>query len=75
MPAAGSSEVALRRASDDLQSRLKGDVELMWDDGEPATQDVHKLTVIAREVPIVFPVEHDVLVARGAPYDLSLIHI
>jgi hypothetical protein len=69
MPAPGSNETALRRASADLQSRLVDDVELMWDDGEPATRDVHKLTVIARDVPLVFPVEHDVLVARGAPYE------
>lgn len=68
MPAA-PTEGALKRASADLQSRLTDAVELLWDDGEPATRDVHKLTVIARDVPLVFPVEHDVLVARGAPYE------
>lgn len=69
MPATGPSEAALGHASADLHSRLKGDVEILWDDGEPATREVHKLTVIARDVPLVFPVEHDVLVARGAPYE------
>ena len=59
---------ALERASADLQSRFHGDVELLWDDGGPVINDLHKLTVIARDVPLVFPVEHDVLVARGAPY-------
>ena len=69
MPAAASNEGPLRRAAADLQSRISADIELLWDDGEPATRDVHKLTVIARDVPLVFPVEHDVLVARGAPYE------
>jgi hypothetical protein len=69
MPSAASNEGALRRASADLQSRISADIEFMWDDGEPATRDVHKLTIIARDVPLVFPVEHDVLVARGAPYE------
>jgi hypothetical protein len=69
MPASGNSDGALNRASADLRSRIAADVELLWDDGEPATRDVHKLTVIARDVPLVFPVEHDVLVARGAPYE------
>jgi hypothetical protein len=69
MPATASSQGALSRASADLQSRISADVELVWDDGEPAARDVHKLTIIARDVPLVFPVEHDVLVARGASYE------
>ena len=34
-----------------------------------ADSEVHKLKVIARDLPLVFPVEHDVLIERGKPYE------
>jgi len=64
MPATGPSEAALGHASADLHSRLKGDVEILWDDGEPATREVHKLTVIARHQHIVLHRKHERNVAR-----------
>ena len=61
-------ERALEQAAADIRSALGGAIEVLWDESGPATAEVHRLTVVASEVPLVFPVEHDVLVERGAPY-------
>jgi hypothetical protein len=73
-PAAGSGERTdpLRRVEDDILSRCPG-VAVYWDDGvHVGDPEVHKLTVIAGDFPQVFPVEHDVLVERGEPYEAFL---
>jgi hypothetical protein len=59
----------LARAAEDIRRRC-GAVQIYWDgENRAADYDVHKLKVIARDLPLVFPVEHDVLVERGKPYE------
>lgn len=59
----------LARAAEDIRSKC-GAVTVYWDDEHsPASPEVRKLKVMAGDLPLVFPVEHDVLVERGAPYD------
>jgi hypothetical protein len=59
----------LENAAADIRGRC-GAVEIYWDgENRAANNDVHKLKVIARDLPLVFPVEHDVLVERGKPYE------
>jgi hypothetical protein len=60
----------LASAADDVRRRCGGAVEVYWDgENRSADYEVHKLKVIARDLPLVFPVEHDVLVERGKPYE------
>ena len=69
---AGAGDYAdpLARAADDIRRRCGGEIELYWDgENRSADNEVHKLKVIARDLPLVFPVEHDVLVERGKPYE------
>ena len=69
---AGSGDYSdpLASAADDIRKRCGSEVEVYWDgENRSADYDVHKLKVIARDLPLVFPVEHDVLVERGKPYE------
>ena len=60
----------LERAARDIRARCAGDIEIYWDgENGAADQDIHKLKVMAGDLPLVFPVEHDVLIERGKPYE------
>jgi hypothetical protein len=67
---AGDYSDPLARAAEDIRERCGSAVEVYWDgENRSAEYEVHKLKIIARNLPLVFPVEHDVLVERGKPYD------
>jgi hypothetical protein len=67
---AGDYSDPLAGAAEDIRKRCGGAVEIYWDgENRSADYEVHKLKVIAGDLPLVFPVEHDVLVERGAPYE------
>jgi hypothetical protein len=67
---AGDYSDPLASAAADIRSRCGGAVEIYWDgENRAADHEVHKLKVIASDLPLVFPVEHDVLVERGKPYE------
>jgi hypothetical protein len=69
---AGSGDYSdpLANAAEDIRKRCGSEVQVYWDgENRSADYDVHKLKVIARDLPMVFPVEHDVLVERGKPYE------
>lgn len=67
---AGDYSDPLARAADDIRGRFDDSVQVYWDDeNRSADAELHKLKVIARDLPLVFPVEHDVLVERGKPYE------
>jgi|SRR5687767_10743274 len=66
---AGNGSDPLTVAAEDVRKRLGGSVQVYWDgENRSADYEIHKLKVIARDLPLVFPVEHDVLVERGKPY-------
>lgn len=67
---AGDYSDPLARAAEDIRKRCGSAVQVYWDgENRSAEYEVHKLKVIARDLPLVFPVEHDVLVERGKPYE------
>ena len=66
---AGDHSDPRARATSDIRARCPGRVEVLWDDNDRiANPEVHKLKIIARDLPMVFPVERDVLIERGEPY-------
>ena len=67
---AGDHSDPLVNAAEDVRRRCGSAVEVYWDgENRSADNEVHKLKVIARDLPLVFPVEHDVLIERGKPYE------
>ena len=67
---AGDHSDPLAIAAEDIRKRCGDVIEIYWDgEHRSADPEVHKLKVIARDLPLVFPVEHDVLVERGKPYE------
>jgi hypothetical protein len=67
---AGDHSDPLASAAEDIRRRCGGTIEVYWDgENRSADHEVHKLKVIARDLPLVFPVEHDVLIERGKPYE------
>jgi hypothetical protein len=66
----GNFSDPLANAAEDVRKRCGSAVQVYWDgDNRSADYEIHKLKVIARDLPLVFPVEHDVLVERGQPYE------
>jgi hypothetical protein len=67
---AGDFSDPLAGAAEDIRKRCGAAIEIYWDgENRSVDHEVHKLKVIARDLPLVFPVEHDVLVERGKPYE------
>jgi hypothetical protein len=69
---AGSDSDPLARAASDIRKRC-GKVEVYWDEEHArAASGTRKLKVMARDLPLVFPVEDQVLAERGKSYEAFL---